>query len=125
MILNETELNGILEKHAAFENANSEKITPYYLRVIKGNKAMSSLNSLRNNEGNEFFTDTDRKKLIRDHFVEIYKKDPNEPDDLTGCIENFIGDEIMQNPMYQIRRPYGLAFVIYFWWLGELLLLYI
>jgi hypothetical protein len=27
--------------------------------------------------------------------------------------------------MYQIRRPYGLAFVIYFWWLGELLLLYI
>jgi hypothetical protein len=29
------------------------------------------------------------------------------------------------NFMYQIRRPYGLAFVIYFWWLGELLLLYI
>ncbi len=27
--------------------------------------------------------------------------------------------------MYQIRRPLGLAFVIYFWWLGELLLLYI
>ena len=27
--------------------------------------------------------------------------------------------------VYQIRRPYGLAFVIYFWWLGELLLLYI
>ncbi len=27
--------------------------------------------------------------------------------------------------LYQIRRPYGLAFVIYFWWLGELLLLYI
>jgi hypothetical protein len=27
--------------------------------------------------------------------------------------------------LYQIRRPLGLAFVIYFWWLGELLLLYI
>ncbi len=27
--------------------------------------------------------------------------------------------------MYQIRRPLGLVFVIYFWWLGELLLLYI
>ncbi len=23
--------------------------------------------------------------------------------------------------MYQIRRPLGLVFVIYFWWLGELL----
>ncbi len=28
-------------------------------------------------------------------------------------------------PLYQIRRPLGLVFVIYFWWLGELLLLYI
>ncbi len=27
--------------------------------------------------------------------------------------------------LYQIRRPLGLVFVIYFWWLGELLLLYI
>ena len=27
--------------------------------------------------------------------------------------------------VYQIRRPLGLVFVIYFWWLGELLLLYI
>ncbi len=27
--------------------------------------------------------------------------------------------------VYQILRPLGLAFVIYFWWLGELLPLYI
>jgi hypothetical protein len=27
--------------------------------------------------------------------------------------------------LYQIRRPLGLAFVIYFWWLGNLLLFYI
>jgi hypothetical protein len=27
--------------------------------------------------------------------------------------------------LYQIRRPLGLAFVIYFWWLGDLLPLYI
>ncbi len=31
----------------------------------------------------------------------------------------------LQYMLYQIRRPLGLAFVIYFWWLGELLLLYI
>jgi hypothetical protein len=31
----------------------------------------------------------------------------------------------VDNVLYQIRRPHGLAFVIYFWWLGELLLLYI
>jgi hypothetical protein len=27
--------------------------------------------------------------------------------------------------MYQIHRPLGLVFVIYFWWLGDLLPLYI
>jgi hypothetical protein len=27
--------------------------------------------------------------------------------------------------LYQIRRPLGLVFVIYHWWLGKLLLLYI
>ncbi len=29
------------------------------------------------------------------------------------------------NTLYQIRRPLGLVFVIYFWWLGDLLPLYI
>ncbi len=33
--------------------------------------------------------------------------------------------EGQESRMYQIRRPLGLVFVIYFWWLGELLLLYI
>jgi hypothetical protein len=32
---------------------------------------------------------------------------------------------LISNTLYQIRRPLGLAFVIYFWLLGELLLLYI
>ncbi len=31
----------------------------------------------------------------------------------------------MYNILYQIRRPLGLVFVIYFWWLGALLLFYI
>jgi hypothetical protein len=39
------------------------------------------------------------------------------------CRKQAIGMKIYT--LYQIRRPYGLAFVIYFWWLGELLLLYI
>jgi hypothetical protein len=37
----------------------------------------------------------------------------------TGTFTSFFKD------LYQIRRPLGLVFVIYFWWLGELLLLYI
>ncbi len=46
----------------------------------------------------------------------------------TGNISMWIkkvGHSNTHGIVYQIRRPYGLAFVIYFWWLGELLLLYI
>jgi hypothetical protein len=46
-----------------------------------------------------FANDTDRKEYIREHFAKIYRKDPNEPDDLTGCIENFLGEEIVNNPV--------------------------
>ncbi len=46
-----------------------------------------------------FFIDTDRKEYIREHFAKIYRKDPNEPEDLRGCIENFLGEEILNNPV--------------------------
>jgi hypothetical protein len=103
-VINDTEISFILEKYSAFENANSERITPYFLKVIKGSKNLSSLNSLKDTNGRNFNTDNERKDFIRNHFVKIYRKDPNEPDDLTGCIENFLGDEIMQNPLVTESR---------------------
>ncbi len=46
-----------------------------------------------------FANDADRKEYIREHFAKIYRKDPNEPEDLTGCIENFLGEELVNNPV--------------------------
>ncbi len=103
-VINDTEISYVLEKYLAFENANSERITPYFLKVIKGSKNLSSLNSLKDNDGRNFNSDLERKNYIREHFVKIYKKDPNEPDDLTGCIENFLGEEIVQNPLVTESR---------------------
>ncbi len=103
-VINDTEISYILEKHSAFENANSERITPYFLKVIKGSKNFSSLNSLKDNNGKNFNSDLERKNYIREHFVKIYKKDPNEPNDLAGCIENFLGEEIVQNPLVTESR---------------------
>ncbi len=39
-------------------------------------------------------------------------------------IHIYIEGNAMKTVLYQIRRPLGLVFVIYHWWLGELLLLY-
>jgi hypothetical protein len=35
------------------------------------------------------------------HYEKIYKKDSDEPESLEGYIENFLGPEILQNPVVQ------------------------
>jgi hypothetical protein len=45
--------------------------------------------------------DQERKEYIREHFAKIYAKDPNKPEDLSGCIEAFLGAEILNNPVVQ------------------------
>jgi hypothetical protein len=77
---------------------------PFFLKVIKGNVSLSSQNSIKGEGGAPFFNDIDRKEFIREHFAKIYKKDPNEPNDLRGCIENFLGEEILNNPVVAESR---------------------
>jgi hypothetical protein len=101
LIIEENELSFITDKNAAFENINTERITPFFLKVIKGNKDLSSQNSIKNQNGVPFSCDQERKEYIREHFAKIYAKDPNEPEDLSGCIENFLGPEILNNPVVQ------------------------
>jgi hypothetical protein len=97
--MDETELNFVCEKNSLFEKIHTERITPFFLKVIKGNISLSSQNSIKDAGGVAFANDTDRKEYIREHLAKIYRKDPNEPEDLTGCIENFLGEEIVNNPV--------------------------
>jgi hypothetical protein len=97
--MDENELNFVCEKNSLFENIHTERITPFFLKVIKGNINLSSQNSIKDAGGVAFANDTDRKEYIREHFAKIYRKDPNEPEDLTGCIENFLGEELVNNPV--------------------------
>ncbi len=104
LVIEENELSFITDKNAAFENINTERITPFFLKVIKGNKDLSSQNSIKNHNGTPFYNDEERKEYIREHFAKIYAKDPIEPDDLTGCIETFLGEDILNNPIVQNSR---------------------
>jgi hypothetical protein len=79
LVIEENELSFITDKNAAFENINTERITPFFLKVIKGNKDLSSQNSIKNPNGIPFTCDQERKEYICEHFAKIYAKDPNEP----------------------------------------------
>jgi hypothetical protein len=62
--INEIELSFICEKNMIFKNINSEHITPYFLKVIKGNKTLSYLTSVRDARGNNFTNEKDQKEYI-------------------------------------------------------------
>ena len=52
----------------------------------------------------EFEDDISREKFIVDTFREIYKNPSSEPDDLSGCIEKFLGKTVLEHPIVQNSR---------------------
>jgi hypothetical protein len=97
--INENKVNAILEKNKNFENLNGERITPFFLKMVKGSTQEASLTSVRDYEGRPFPTQEDQKNFIRDHFAKSFKKPENEPENLEGCIERFLGEDILAHPL--------------------------
>ncbi len=55
-----------------FENIHTERITPFFLKVIKGNVSLSSQNSIKGEGGAPLLNDNDRMEHNREHFAKIY-----------------------------------------------------
>jgi hypothetical protein len=97
--INETKINCELEKNPNFSLLNSEHITPFFLKMSKGCTQECSLDVVCDYDGRPFSNSTDQREFIYSHFVESFKKNPLEPDSLEGCIENFLGLEILIHPI--------------------------
>jgi hypothetical protein len=55
---------------------------------------------LKDNNGTPFISDKDREKHIVDFFSDIYSKPKQDPPiDYTRCIEEFLEQEILNNPV--------------------------
>jgi hypothetical protein len=93
------ELRHELNKYSGFEVLNSEKITPFFLSLAKGSQVEAKMDDIRNETGVEFNSMGERKHYIREFYANIYRKDPAEPENLEGCIERFLGQEICSNPI--------------------------
>jgi hypothetical protein len=93
----EDEARAELENNDNFEYLNHEKITPYFVKLAKGSKSEAEMDDICDSDGNAFNTVADRRKYIRDFYANLYKKSPDEPESLQGCIEQFLGVEICNN----------------------------
>jgi hypothetical protein len=65
-------LRNRLEATNNFEILQNEKITPFFLKLAKGNKAEASLSDLLDDDGNPFRTDAELKAHIRNFYQKIY-----------------------------------------------------
>jgi len=98
-LINETKINCELEKNPNFALLNSERVTPFFLKMAKGCVQESSLAGVCDYDGQPFNNAGDQRIFIYNHFADSFKKNPLEPDSLEGCIENFLGEDILNHPI--------------------------
>ena len=94
------ELKNEVEKFRNFEIINSEKITPYFIKMANCAKNETSLTSIKNDLGSkEFSSKAERDEFIVSYYANLYTKPQNEPQSLGGCIEKFLGNDIVSHPI--------------------------
>ena len=74
-----------------FEFLNNEKITSYFLGLVKSNAKEATIGDITDEKGRTFENSDGREDCIRKTFADLYKK----PDEIIlglDCITDFLGD---------------------------------
>jgi len=69
--INDIRVNSILEKNSNFDQLHSEKITPFFLKMVKGYGHESMISDIRDYEGRGFASTQLQKDFIRTHFAKM------------------------------------------------------
>ena len=95
----DAEMTREIEKYSLFEHINMEKMTPHFLKLAKCTKPDSLLCDINDNSGNAFGSDGVRREFIVKYYENLYHLPETRRNDLTGCIENFLGPDILASPL--------------------------
>jgi hypothetical protein len=67
--------------------------------MVKGSKQESALTEICDYNGTQFANEREQKNIIRSHFADSFRRPAGEPDNLQGCIEDCLGEEILAHPL--------------------------
>ena len=70
---------------------NNEKITLFFLNLVKGTKKEDPISSISRDDESQFDSDEDRNNFIKQTFEQLYAIPEDEVPLNNGCIENFLG----------------------------------
>jgi hypothetical protein len=93
------ELHSEIENLNSFEYLNDEKITPFFVSLAKSNKAVASTDSICDDNGTPFNTSAERNEFVRNFYAKLHGIPEGQPENVEGCIENFLGVEILNSQL--------------------------
>ena len=79
-----------------FEGLNSEKLSSLFLSLAKS-KNLAKLSHIKDDNGHDFHSETERGDYIANFYELLYKKKPDEPENFDNIIENFLGEDILNS----------------------------
>jgi exonuclease III len=93
----DAEMRSEMQKYRNFDIINMEKMTPRFLSLMKC-KNTGSLLKIKKDDGSDFSNEEERYQYISDFYANIFRNDT--PDRVLDdrVIENFLGDEICNQP---------------------------
>ena len=95
----DNELSREIEFYSLFEHVNMEKMTPHFLKLAKNTQPDNKLTDINYDDNSEFTSETERREYIVQYYENLYKLPETQKNNIEGCIEEFLGPEILASPM--------------------------
>jgi hypothetical protein len=84
-----------------FECINAEKPTPLFMSLAKTKSVTKQLSVIKMDDGTAYGSSEEQIEGIVSYFENLYRKPRTERVDYTNCISDFLGEEIINNPLVQ------------------------
>jgi exonuclease III len=87
-----------------FSCLNDERPTPLFLSLARSSNISTNLSLIRKDDGSCYSSETEKIEGIVSYYEKIYRKPTGDRNNLTGCIEDFLGPEILASPIVSNSR---------------------
>jgi hypothetical protein len=103
----EEELKALLDKETLlkvksmklFSCLNNERPTPLFLSLARASSKGTNLSAVCKKDGSPYLTEEDKVEGIVSYYEDIYRKPITDRASYSGCIENFLGIDIISSPI--------------------------
>jgi hypothetical protein len=73
-------------------------MTPFFLKLCKGNFAQSDIDEICDESGSEFADPESRSEFIYNYFAQVFRLPEGARNNFEGCIQEFLGD-LAEHPL--------------------------